>query len=96
MIKNVYWSSCKVPFIVARFYWDLNFLDSFSINTPIPNFMKIRPLGAELFHVDGRTDRHMTKLIVAFRNFCERVKKNVIVFYKPRRSVFTGRYELYL
>jgi hypothetical protein len=29
--------------------------------------MKIRPVGAELFHVDGRTD--MTNLIVAIRNF---------------------------
>ena len=29
--------------------------------------MKIRPVGAELFHTDGRAD--MTKLIVAFRNF---------------------------
>jgi len=29
--------------------------------------MKIRPVGAELFHTDGLTD--MTKLIVAFRNF---------------------------
>jgi len=29
--------------------------------------MKIRPVGAELFHADGRTD--MTKLIVASRNF---------------------------
>jgi hypothetical protein len=28
--------------------------------------MKIRPVGAELFHADGRTDR--TKLIVAFGN----------------------------
>jgi len=28
--------------------------------------MKIRPMGAELFHADGHT---MTKLIVAFRNF---------------------------
>ena len=32
------------------------------------NFMKIRRVGAELFHqTDGRTD--LTKLIVAFRNF---------------------------
>jgi len=30
------------------------------------NFMKIRPVGTELFHVDGRTD--MTKLMVAFHN----------------------------
>jgi hypothetical protein len=29
--------------------------------------MKIRPLGAELFHADGLSD--MTKLIVTFRNF---------------------------
>jgi len=29
--------------------------------------MKIRPVGAELFLADGRTD--MTKLKVAFRNF---------------------------
>jgi len=34
-------------------------------------FMKIRPVGAQLFHVDGQTDRKtgMTKLIVAFRKF---------------------------
>ena len=29
--------------------------------------MRIRPVGAELFHADRRTD--MSKLIVAFRNF---------------------------
>jgi len=29
--------------------------------------MKIRPVGAELFHADGRTD--MNKLVVTFRNF---------------------------
>jgi len=29
-------------------------------------FMKIHPVGAELFHADGQTD--MTKLIVAFYN----------------------------
>jgi len=35
--------------------------------------MKIRPLGAELFHTDGWTDRRtdITKLIVAFRNFAK-------------------------
>ena len=31
----------------------------------IPNLMKIRPVGAVLFHADGQT----TKLIVAFSNF---------------------------
>ena len=28
--------------------------------------MKIGPVGAEFFHVDRRTDRYMTKLILAF------------------------------
>jgi len=32
--------------------------------------MKIRPVGADLFHGGGQTG--MTKLIVAFSNFCER------------------------
>jgi len=32
--------------------------------------MKIRPVGDELFHANGRAD--VTRLVVAFRNFCER------------------------
>jgi hypothetical protein len=35
--------------------------------------MKIRPVGAEFFHADRRTD--MTKLIVAFRSFADTPKK---------------------
>ena len=35
--------------------------------TQVSSFIKIRPVGAELFHADGQTD--MTELIVAFRNF---------------------------
>jgi hypothetical protein len=40
--------------------------------------MKIRPVGAELFHTDGQTDGqiHTTKLIVAFRNFENAPKKS--------------------
>ena len=34
--------------------------------------MKIRPVGAKLFHADGRTD--MKKLTVAFRNFANAPK----------------------
>jgi len=49
----------------------MNFLDKVSKNTQVSNLMKICPVGAELFHVDrrtdGRTDR--TKLLVAFCNF---------------------------
>jgi len=32
--------------------------------------MKIRRVGAELFHADGQTDK--AKIMVAFRKFCER------------------------
>jgi len=39
----------------------------------ISNFMKILPLGAELFHMDGAT--YMTKLIVAFNNFFAKAPK---------------------
>jgi len=46
---------------------NLNFPDTFSENIYILNFVKIRPVGTELFHADGQTD--MTKLTVAFRDF---------------------------
>jgi hypothetical protein len=35
--------------------------------------MKIRPVGAELFHADGPTDRHDEA--VTFRNFSKAPKK---------------------
>ena len=49
------------------------FFDIFSENLQIKNFMKIRPVGTELFYADGRTD--MTKLIFAFHNFANAPKK---------------------
>jgi hypothetical protein len=36
--------------------------------------MKIHPVGAELFHADGETDRH-DEAIVAFRSFAKAPKK---------------------
>ena len=38
--------------------------------------MKIRPVGAELFHADRRTD--MRKLILAFRHFANKPKNTHI------------------
>jgi len=49
-------------------------LADFEKNTQISNFMKIRPVEAELFCADGQTD--MTKLIVTFRNFTIEPKKH--------------------
>ena len=61
----------KVPVIFVRFQRILNFLGRYSRSTQISNFMKIRPVGAELFYADGRMDGQtdVTKLIVAFLNF---------------------------
>jgi len=53
--------------------------------------MKIRFVGAELFHADGRADKtDMTKLIVAFSQFCERAQKREVV---PVHAVKTCRWE---
>jgi hypothetical protein len=49
---------------------NLNFHDIFSRNPQISNFMEIRPMGAELFHADGRTDWHAWRrrvIILVFR-----------------------------
>jgi len=45
----------------------------FQKSTQISNFLKIRPVGADLLHLDRRTDT--TKLIVAFRNFANAPNK---------------------
>jgi hypothetical protein len=42
----------------------MNFLDKISKNTEVPNFMKIRLVGAEFFHVDEANSH--------FSQFCER------------------------
>jgi hypothetical protein len=42
--------------------------------------MKIRLVGAELFHEDSRTD--MTKLIVAFHIFANAPKNSIILMFQ--------------
>jgi hypothetical protein len=57
------------------------FNETWIFSTDFPKVLKIkfhesRPVGAELFHADGRTD--MTKLIVAFRNFANAPKSQLV------------------
>ena len=54
MIINVYRASCKIQVILAIFKWNFKSSDRFSKTAPISNFMKLRPVGAALFHADGR------------------------------------------
>jgi hypothetical protein len=54
---NVHRSSLKVPVFLVIFQSNLYFLDRFLENIQISNFTKIRPVGVELFRVNGRTDR---------------------------------------
>ena len=42
------------------------------------SFMKVRPVGVELFHADRRTV--MTKIIVAFSNFANVPKMDIYIY----------------
>ena len=55
-VKNVKNYSCKVSVILVRVSRNLNFLDRFSKKSQISNIIKLRPVGAELFHMNRRTD----------------------------------------
>jgi len=76
-ISNKYIGLCvKHPLFLSDFN-ELNFLDIFSKNRKMSDFMIICPVGAELFHVDRWTD--MMKLIVAFCNVANVPKKHETV-----------------
>jgi hypothetical protein len=70
--------------ILVRYWRILMFLDSFLKNTHISDFMKIRPVGAELFHSDGQ--REVTKLIVAFRNFVLTLRVSSCLWWRQCRG----------
>ena len=69
VIKNVYWSLCKVPVIPARFSGNLKFLDKFSKNTHISNLMNENPSSGSRVVPGGGTDRRVEAN--SFSQFCE-------------------------
>jgi hypothetical protein len=72
IIKNVYWTSCRSAGYSCQILMELEFSVHIYEKYSDINFMKLRPVGAEL-HADGQT--YMTKLIVAFRNFANAPEK---------------------
>jgi hypothetical protein len=62
------WARCDKKIYIVLHVKCLNFLDRFSKNTHILNFVKILPVGAELLHADRQTE------IVAFRYFANAPK----------------------
>jgi hypothetical protein len=83
MLSYMYVRLCaKYPLFVSEFNENLIFSTEFYKKAQISNFIKIRPVGTEFFHADRRTDEQtdMTKLIVTFRNFCDRSEKDARVF----------------
>jgi len=53
------------------------FLDRFTKNAQISYFIKLRTLGAELFHAGVRTDIETKKLTAAFRNIANAPKNYI-------------------
>ena len=61
----------RYPLFLSDFNETWIFLDRFSKNTQVSNLIKIRPVGAELFHEDGQTGRH-DEANSRFSQFCKR------------------------
>jgi hypothetical protein len=74
IVINVHRSSCKLPVILFRFWWNLNFLDRFSRNTQI-SWKSVFWEPGSYMQTDGRTDRQTgMMLIIAFCNLRTRLK----------------------
>ena len=97
IIINVHWSPCTVPVILISFNETWIFSTDFRKQIQVCNFMKIRPVGAELFQADGRTN--ITKLIAASHSFANAPYNNnsvewehstIFVWYRSSKNLRGG------
>jgi len=83
MVRSVCCVSCKVPVTLVGFNETRN-LDRFFKNTRMSKVMKVSQLGADLFLVNGQTDRQ-SRQRSAFRRFAKE-QENVHVTERPWRN----------
>jgi len=88
IIQNANWSSCKVPVILIRCEKIFKCKERFSKNNLISNFMKICPLGGELFHSSGQTDRNGDTVFVAL-GIRHAMRKYHVVICAALPSIFS-------
>jgi len=68
--------------LFLSYFQEMNFFDRFSKNTQMSNFIKILPVGTELFPADGRKEgqfgrTNSTNLIDALHKFANATENNV-------------------
>jgi hypothetical protein len=63
-IKNIYWSSCKVPAIVATSECNFNIPGGLSKDISISNYMDTHPEAADLLPItDGQAERRTENMV---------------------------------
>jgi hypothetical protein len=99
IIIHVHRFSCKVLFVLVRFLWNLNFLNRFSKNTLICNFLKILSMGAELFmwtdgwtggQAERQTDIQMDRYEEAIGHFSQFLSTRRIKIFKTLYGILLG------
>ena len=93
IVINVKTFSCKVPVILVTFLKNLNFLGKFSKNSPIPNGIKIRPVGVEFFHAYELTDGHeVTSRCSQFLRTRVKVKLHRVHKHSRQQKIVSGEF----